>query len=186
MQGEGSKQQRDRGFLFILILGVLCGLGVTTFFVHYYSPSGKYPINTVLLSPVTLKDLWYQDQNPKTGGQSRYIFKEIEWDGPGGKQSVSLEDYAEWYQAISGAKNREADTATEEKFRVGTLPRIVIWVKTESNAPWQNDAKIFQEVHFAPDGNTFRVQLHEDEAGNHWAYFYLNNVYPLAQQTLLK
>jgi hypothetical protein len=50
-------------------------------------------------------------------------------------------------------------------------------VKTESSAKWQATTKIFQETQFLVNGSYFRVELHEQTAGERWAYFYHPQVY---------
>ncbi len=170
-----------RGFLWVLFLGIAAGAICVLFLVLYYGPSGKYMAKNTLLAPHTLSKLWYSDVNSKTGGNSRFVFQKIllsYWEK--GQKSVQLDEkqYASLYDAISSDKSLlEPSQEVIHFFDSDKLTRIMVMVKTEDNASWQYVSKEFQEVQFIPDGDYYRIELHEDASGNHWAYFYHPGIY---------
>lgn len=166
----------------VLLLGVVGALGLTAYFVMNYGPSGRYSVEAALLKPELLNGLNYNDFNPKTGSKDRFVFDKLEFVYLGEKDlrrvQLPLGAYAEFYQLVQGEKSLLNPSEEVKALFANRVPgRLNIVVKTESDAPWQKMSKDFQEVEFVPEGDYYRVQLHEATQGEHWAYFYHPGIY---------
>lgn len=181
MEQEISPRRQIRNFILVILLGIACGLGAVVYLVNAYGPSGGYKLRNVLLAPSILQDLWYSSPNPKTGGNARFIFKDIEFEKMGEKPILVDEGkYQQFYEKVQGDKSlvdpQEADLLPFDQLK----SRLKINVKTESDAKWQARTEIFQEVQFAKD--TYRVELREDNPGSHWAIFHHPGIEKEAEQ----
>jgi len=191
MDMKVSPKRQVRNFLAVIICGIVFGLGVVVFLVSYYGPSGSYKIENVLLSPKVIEELWYSSPNPKTGGTSRFVFKNIEisyYDKQEKKwlqKTVALDHYAKFYNLVVSDKSLSPpDSEVYAMFQQTGVVRMAINVTTESSAKWQASSEVFQEVEFAPEGDYYRVELHEDNPGAHWAYFQHPNITEKAMKIL--
>lgn len=161
-----------RNLILTLLFGVVAAFGVAAFFVLNYGPSGNYTLGQTLLNPELLAKLNYNDYNPKTGGQDRFIFDVIEYswfdDEKKDWQKKNLDEstYAHIYNLI------ESDKSLNDVPSTKGIPasRITLFVRTESPSEWQKEVKTFQIVEFIAD-DYYRVELHEDNPGTNWAYF---------------
>jgi len=180
MEQRPSAQSQIKSLILVMTLSVVAAFGILGLFVWYYSPSSNYLVKYVLLSPDIMPEISYNDYNPKTGGKSRFVFDDLiytyfekvtnQWH----TSAVSLEEYKNIYRQIANLSSLDGDT---EQFFGGPEQTILtIKVKTESNAAWQVVDKDFQTVQFSKD-DYFRVELHEQNPGKHWAYFYMPGIY---------
>ncbi len=188
-----NKLKRElRNFLLVIVLGVISAFVVTYFFIHQFGATGRYQVKNALLSPATIPDLNYNDYNPKTSAFDRYVFMQVEFEyfspeqNQWVRQKLDLDTYAKIYQLIE--KDQSVDPVTEEQTSQYSVQpaRLVISVKTESDAKWQEDVKVFQTVEFAQKGNGYRVGLHEDNPGVQWAYFEHPGIYQKILELLTK
>lgn len=154
-----------RNLILTLLFGVVAAFGVAAFFVLNYGPNGTYTVGQALLSPELLSKLNYNDYNPKTGGQDRFVFDTIEYRGPDNvKRNIDESTYAKIYDLI------EKDRSLPDRPTIkAESARITIFVRTESPSEWQKEVKSFQTVVF--DRDYYQVELHEDNQGEHFAYF---------------
>jgi len=171
-------RKQIRNFLFVFGGGIGAAFLLAVFLVMHYGPQGYYEVATVLLSPKLLHELNYNDTNPKTGGFDRFVFDSIQFSylEPSLKkwQNVPVDEkrYAQFYALIKSEKSvLDPDNQLERAFLQGSISKLTLRVKTESSAAWQALTKVFQEVQFAQNGADFRIQLHEQNPGEHWAYF---------------
>ena len=176
-------KQQIRSLLTLLFLGIASACLVATYFVYFYGSSGRYSTQSTLLAPNVIEQLNYNDFNPKTSSADRYIFKKIEFeyylpeDGKWYTKQIDIPTYNKLYQLIGGDQSI-ADTGAEiESLFNQKSARFILTVTTESNAQWQNDTKVFQEVQFPLVGDLYRVQLHENNSGTQWAYFSHPKIY---------
>lgn len=175
-----SEKNRDlRRLLLVLFSGVACAFLVVALFLYYYGPSGKYKLYAVLLEPDVAAQLNYNDYNPKTGGDDRYVFDAFRFERveKGTKKSdkiaVALSAYTTFYNRIKYDMSLgNIDPEIEKLFYELPSSSLVLYVHTESPSAWQRDTKAFQELQLAPQGDYYRVQLHEQNKGLNWAYFY--------------
>src|SRR5262249_43123689 len=93
----------------VLLAAVVAALGVTTYFVVKYGPSGRYSVETTLLRPDLLNGLNYNDYNPKTGANDRFVFDKLEFVYTSGKEQkkvlVPIGLYGQFYQVVNGDKS---------------------------------------------------------------------------------
>jgi hypothetical protein len=87
------------------------------------------------------------------------------------KRGVDLNAYEQFYELIQRDRSISSNEA-EHLFKEITPATLATEVRTESSAAWQKDAKIFQEIQFAPQGDYYRIELHEADRGTHWVYFH--------------
>lgn len=175
-----SEQRKELWrMLFVILSGVIAAFLVAAFFVLNYGPSGSYTLNSVLLEPNILSQLNYNDYNPKTGGKDRFIFDSIEFEyydkdsKQWQKKSIDKDHYEKFYGRVSGQNSIiEPSLDIEHLFILEKPSSLFLNVHTESSSAWQKITKVFQEVQFAAEGNYFRVELHEQEKGVNWVYFY--------------
>jgi len=162
-----------RNLILTLLFGVAAAFGVAAFFVLNYGPSGNYTVSQSLLNPELLSRLNYNDYNPKTGGQDRYIFDAIEFswveerDKEGWKKrNIDDAAYKEIYNLIEGDKSLSDVPSVNSDAPM----RLTLFVRTESPSEWQKDVKTFQAVEFLSN-DYYRIELHEQNPGAHWIYF---------------
>lgn len=180
-------RKQVRQFLTVIFLGIAAGILLVIFLVNYYGPLGRYKAKNVLLEPSTLDKLWYSDINPKTGGNSRFVLQGIEFVYRLSKNEtrhlkLSQELYTKFYKSVFKDQSLlQAEEKVTSLFDSLETAQIIISVKTESNAEWQAVSRVFQTIQMVPDGDYYRIQLHEDNQGVHWAYFYHPQIF---QETL--
>jgi len=170
--------------LSLFFCSVLTAAAIAVFFVNYYGPTGRYIAGNALLDPKLLKELHYNDRNPKTGGISRFVFDRIEFRYYDKKNKsvkiiqASIDQYADFFNLISREISLDkADEEMEALFNVGQKATLVILVKTEGSASEAEVGKTFQEIQFLADGSLFRVELHDESALVNWAYFSYPGIY---------
>jgi hypothetical protein len=167
--------------IILLLSGILFAGLVATFFVYNYGSSGRYIAKNILLAPNVIETLDYNDINPKTNARDRYVFQKIEFeyflpaDRQWHKNQIDISTYTKIYDLLSSDKSVEEVTPNLENLFIPKPARFILSVKTNSNAAWQEDSKVFQEIQF--EGSEYRVQLHENNPGTHWVYFLHHNIY---------
>ncbi len=181
-----STKQQIRNLILVVLSGIMLAVAFSAFLLYKYNPSDNYEIKNVLLAPNMLEDLKFNDSNPKTGGQSRFVFDKIEFEyddlktNTREKKVVSVDQYQLFYQMI--AANKSIDEVSDEVknfFNRGRPSKLKIWMKTESYAAYQFSEKVFQEVEFAKQGDYYRVSLRESDTGKsyNYAYFFSLGIY---------
>lgn len=161
-----------RNLILTLGAGVIAALALSAYLVMNYGTSGNYQVSNTLLRADMLPELNYNDYNPKTGGQDRYVFDTIEYswyDEPSRswkKKNASVNEYQNFYSEISG------DTSLKDppNLPFNKAATITLFVRTESPAAWQKDIKTFQMVEIV-ESDYYRIELHEQNQGTHWVYF---------------
>ncbi|KAF3362778.1 hypothetical protein PHSC3_000637 [Chlamydiales bacterium STE3] len=176
---EEDKRKQIVSLITVVGAGVGAALLISLFFLLSYGPTGRYLVETVLLSPSLLHELNYNDANPKTGGVDRFVFSKVVFSylSPVDKlwhnEAVSDSEYANFYRTIQSEKSLvNPQEEMISSFMREPVSKLSLIVSTESSAAWQAVEKTFQEVQFSKNDNYFRIQLHEQNAGEHWAYFY--------------
>lgn len=170
-----------RNLLGVMGAAILSAAMITAGFLYYYGPTGRYQIENVLLKPELLSTLDYNDINPKIGQMDRYVFDEVlyqEWESD--KRAwknivIPTAAYANFYKEIYADDSVASPSAELQALFTQTPPsKLVIKVETESQSPWQKNAKDFLQVEFVE--NYYRVELHQEldksERREPWVYFY--------------
>lgn len=161
---------------------------------YHYGPSGRYLAHNTLLAPNLITKLDYNDTNPKTGGSSRFVFEDILFSfyDSAAKQKrvlhISPEQYAQFYKLITNDKSLEnAPQDVITSFYTEKIASLIIKVRTESHAAWQDETKTFQQVDFVPEGDLYRIELHEEKsAPDFWVYFNHPDIYRKVLNTFMK
>jgi hypothetical protein len=175
----------------VLSAAVICALLLAGILIYYYGPSGKYLAGNTLLESNLATTLSYDDTNIKTGGMSRFVFDGIDFsyhDKRGEPQliEISPELYQKLYRIIANDSSLlQIPENTSTLFNKSDLNVLSIRVRTESHAGWQDESKRFQEVQFSPQGNYYRIQLHEEDSSNRWVYFYHPDIYQSVLKALI-
>ncbi len=138
-------------------------------------------VEDALLSPEIAPTLSYNDTNVKTGSDSRFIFNGIQFLYPDEKEQkridVSLRTYERFYEIIRHDKSLlNPEPAVLNLFQ-GEMASLLIYVRTESHAEWQDETKLFESVNFTHEGNHYRIKLHEEKTPLEWVYFYHPDIY---------
>ncbi|GAB4233087.1 MAG: hypothetical protein Tsb0021_11970 [Chlamydiales bacterium] len=177
MRENSNEQGNDwKRIVAVLFLGVVVGLGMVLYMIRT-GPSGQYIVKNILLSPDTSEHLWYSDTNPKTGGKSRFVLDKIVLEyhpmslAKKMEKVLDLPTYTILYNKIKNDVSIITPKGGWEGAREVPVGVLKILVKTESDAKYQAVEKVFQQVQFFADGNSYRIELHEDDIGEHWAYF---------------
>jgi hypothetical protein len=177
-------QKQIRNLLMVVFCAVAFSFLLTGLVVYFYGPSGQYLLGNALVSPQIIPDLVYNDTNSKTGGNSRFVFDGIEFFDYDSslKEEKQIPISLDTYTAIYGLIKRdlsvaEPDSQIFELFQPGNSASLVIKVRTESHADWQDERKIFETVTFLKEGDYYRVHLHEEKNPNQWVYFYHPKIY---------
>lgn len=160
--------------------------------VHYLGPTGKYEAKNVFLSPEVAYKMEYNDRNTKTWGDSRFVFQKLEFLYPdpvtGRWRSVPLTDeqYHQVYKILSPDVSI-LDPAEDvvDLFNERDFASLVLTVKTNSPAQWQAETKVFQQVQILLEEKYYRIELHEDNSGTHWVYFYHPRLYDELNEILI-
>lgn len=188
-----SANTQIRNFLFVLFFGIASASLIVFMLVHYLGPSGKYIAKNVFLSPEIAYKMAYNDKNTKTWSDTRFVFQKLEFVYPdevtGRWKSLVLNDeqYHRVYAILSpDVSILEPDKEIVHLFEKEDFASLILTVKTNSPAQWQAETKVFQEVQITINEKYYRIQLHEDESGTHWVYFYHPRLFEEIQQTLLK
>lgn len=179
---EPAKKTQVKELLLLMFFSLAAAFGVTFFFIYTYGPTGQYLVETTLLEPKLLTQLNYNDYNKITNAQDRFVFDHLTFSYYDQKSQVwknvpaTEMQYSQFYEKVAGQKSLSSiPEETVRKFAESNPAKLSIYVRTESPAAWQKETKLFQEVQFVE--NYFRVELHEQEPGTNWAYFYYPRIY---------
>lgn len=167
----------------VLIASVIAALLLTLFFVTQFGSGGSYTLNSVLVAPDILPQFNYNDMDPKTGAMDRFVFDSIVVQEGSVEKQLSLAEYAAIYKTIESEKSIEP---IDSLFKTRPYVSLIIYSRTESPSAWQNARKEFQKVEISAFEGYFRVELHEDNLGIHWAYFKHEGLYPSVIQKFSK
>lgn len=181
---SSSVRRQIRNLLLVFFCAVGMAFLFSVFLIYNYGPSGRYLVRNVLLSPDLLTTLAYNDTNSKTGSSSRFVFDGIEYSFYDSKEKqmkylqIDLELYRQFYNLVDGDKSiLEIPHEILAAFTQEEMPSLVIKVRTESHAPWQDETKEFQKVNFVAEGDHYRIKLHEERSAEMWVYFQHADIY---------
>jgi hypothetical protein len=165
-----------RNLLFVMLSAIICALIISGLLLYKYGPSGGYLAQNTILSPDVTESLWYTDSNQRTGGNSRFVFDAVEFSYYDNKTNqwqhlqVDQNHYRTFYQMVMHDKSISDITPQLLSLFDGNAS-LILKVRTESNAGWQEEVKTLQRIEFAKDGDHYRVDLREQNSPNQWAYF---------------
>lgn len=164
-----NRRPEIQNILIVLGAAVITAAIIAAFFVLNFGASGRYNLDAVLIKPSMLKQLDYNDNNPRISHSDRYVFDKILWvDTDYSSRQVGAATYEKIYALLKADKSVMDPDIEKLFFSIGA-PKLSIWVRTESPSQWQRDAKVFQEIEFQKD--FYRVSLHEESSEVAFAYF---------------
>jgi hypothetical protein len=180
-------RNRDvQNILVVLGSAVICAGLLAVFFLYYFGPSGRYTAGKTILDPAIIADINYPEKNPRTGQRVHFIFDHMEFSyyharkGVVRQKDISTESYQKFYDLVSSEKSLNEVTNQIKDLFVHSHPTILTTnMKTLEGA--DTTTKIFQVIQFVPE-DYFRVQLHENQVQQEWAYFYRPRVYQEVMQ----
>lgn len=176
-----------RSLIFVILSAVACAFLISGLLLYKYGPSGGYLAQNTVLSPDVTESLWYTDSNQKTGGNSRFVFDAVEFSYFDNKANqwyhiqVDQNRYRKFYQTVMNDNSTSEISPQLLSLFDGNYASLIIKVKTESNARWQEEIKTLQRIDFAKDGDHYRVNLREENSPNQWVYFHHPQIF---QKTL--
>lgn len=193
MKTQNTQSRKEiRNLLLVIGSGIGCALLLSLFLILNYGPSGRYVVHNVLLSPELVSTLSYNDTNSKTGGSSRFIFENIAFNyyDPAEKKSkklqISPEQYAQIYQIIANDKSLlEPSNAIINELEQINKSSLIIEVRTESHASWQDEQRTFQELTLIPHGGFYRISLHDEKSPTKWVYFQHEGLFEKVSKLLI-
>lgn len=186
-----SSYTQIRNFLSVIIGGTLSGLLIVAALIYIYGPTYTYKAENVLLSPEVLNKLWYNTSLPSTGEQmNRFSFQAVEllyFDRPSSRYitvEVPLERYGNFYKLVTGDVGTTESDELAEHF--SETPAATLLIKASTNGGTSRTVtENFQQVHFSPDGDYYRVELKEEDKTDNWAYFTHKDIYNQAMKILV-
>lgn len=150
--------------LFVLAASVFAASLVTYFFVHYYTPSGRYKVEAVVLEPNTLKTLDLHEEG-RQGKKERYLFDRIIFKDLSDRSTlVDLDKYEAFLHLLNG--DRSQLNNEEPLFKRGQYMQVLVILHSSGQ---QSSSKIFQVIEIGKDD--YRVNLQEELNGQ-WAVFH--------------
>jgi len=178
-----SSYTQIRNFLTVIIGGALGGILIVMALLYAYGPSDTYKAQNVLLSPKVLEKLWYNTTSASTQGQmNRFSFKEIEFlyfekDSPKYvTKPVPLSRYGKFYELVKGDLGTVQNEALQKHF--DEAPSATILIKATSNGgSARTITENFQQVQFSSDGQSYRVELKDEDQAENWAYFTHDDIF---------
>lgn len=179
---QESKNKEIRNLLFVIFSGILGAFAVALGMLYYYNPNGSYLAGNVLLSPESTQVLRFNDVNPKTGATSKFVFDQVEFSYFDAKLkqrrnlSVDRDNYVKLFQSISSDRSLEATDEIKNLFNKDPS-KLVLKIRSETNVAANAISKPFIEVDFANEGDYYRIELHEENSLDSWAYFYHPGIY---------
>lgn len=180
-----SKNKEIRNLLFVIVSGVLGAFVVVLSMLYYYNPSGSYLAGNVLLSPDSTRIIKFNDINPKTGSASKFVFDQAEFSylDPKDKQwknlNVDMNKYGQLYQSIRTDRSLNATEEIRKLFNKDPS-KLILKIRSEANTAVNGISKPFLEMNFVNNGDYYRIELHEENALDAWAYFYHPEIYKKA------
>lgn len=179
-----TAKRQIRNLLGVLFAGVFAAVVFALFMLHNYNPTGRYLLKNVLLSPQMTSLLAYDDINPKTGSQTRFVFDQIEfaiWNSDKKdwkKIRVNTEQYKQFYESIQDDTSiLDVKDDVVNLFYKSNPLILTLSVKSESGGDMTKATKTFQTVQFVNEGDYYRVELREQGNTEGWAYFYHPGIY---------
>jgi hypothetical protein len=187
-----SINKQIRNLLIVVFGGVAAAVLITASMLYRYNPSGRYDVKNALLSPLALANLSLADTNPKTGKNVHFVFDEIDFSYFDEKKkewkhaTVKMPLYEQFYNLISGERSTPATEIITLKFNQDNPAMLALRMKSDANSDLKATSKPFLVVHFAKQGDYYRIQLHDEvNPEAEWAYFYHPGIYSKAMQLFL-
>lgn len=160
-----SKSKQIQNLLYLFFFSLISACALAFFFVYTHGPSGQYIVKSILLEPNFLE----------TQGQSKFVFDKIiftyrDQKGTWHEMQVDRSKYQELYQKIE--KEKSVVNAKSNPLFTADQPNVLtIYLSNNSAHP---SPHLFQRVQFLE--NDFRVELHDQNGADQWAYFHHPNI----------
>lgn len=176
------KNTEVRKLLTVIISAVLSACLLAWGMTIYYSPSGQYHLEQVLVSADNVKKLRYEDKSLMTGTMTKYSFDRYEFSfydptEEGWKSStIDSGQYERFYRIVNGDLSiKEVSEEEINLFQKGNPATLAIVVKSIGAS--KETEQSFQEVQFANTGDHYRVMLRQENNSTTWIYFSHQGIY---------
>ncbi|MEC7839582.1 MAG: hypothetical protein VX777_06050 [Chlamydiota bacterium] len=183
-EDKRSKYKEIWSLLSIIGGGSAFALFFVVFLIYFYGPSGLYEIKSTLLSPSVFSELNYKDVNPNTGGNTSFVFDQVEYfyynkdQGRWGKIVVSQQEYVDFFNLIKNDTSvQDVSNSIVDQFQVGHPASLKFGVKSVEKKGGSSSKKTLQEMVLVRDGDYYKVSIHNAQNGESWAYFYHPGIY---------
>lgn len=165
LKNRFSLQTREMlRLFFVLAASVFAASLVTYFFVHYYSPSGRYKVEAVVLEPETLRALDLHEEGGQ-GKKERYLFDRIVFKDVSDRLTpIDLAKYQAFLHLLNGDRSQLHNE--DSLFKRGQYMQVLVILHSSGQ---QSSPKVFQVIEIAK--NDYRVNLQEELNGQ-WAVFH--------------
>lgn len=167
MNHETKRQIRH--FFTVIFAGVICAAFLSAFFLYYYSPTGTYQVEKVLIAPEGLSQISFSDNGRK------YTFDHLEYlhfdqnENQWRREKITDAQYAAFYKLVAGQESLlGVDDEMRSRFTRGNPSMLTVVVRTEGGGI---ATKVFQQLQFVQGGDYFRVELLREKNDERWAYY---------------
>lgn len=176
---------------FLLVMGASLAVALLTvyFLITHYGPTGSYKMGSIILSPEVIGNLSYQEVDPN-GGKKRYVLDKVElvFAEPEARRwsriELSHEEYARFYELLAAEQSIPVTEELANNFLQSEVMSLSVLVRPDRSLSGAWQQRSFQEIQFAAQGDSFRVELRVDDPSGSWAYFQRPGVYNEVRQLL--
>lgn len=185
-----TKDKEIRNLLFVIASGVLAAFALVLSMLYSYNPSGSYLAGNVLLSPDSVSMIKFNDTNPRTGTPSRFIFDQVQFsyldlkDKHWKNLTIEMSQYAQLYQSLRRDRSVDATDEIRKLFNHDSS-KLILNIQAEASHTGNAVSKPFLEVNFANHGDYYRIELHEENSLDPWAYFHHPEIYKKVFNTFI-
>lgn len=181
-----------RDLILVLSLGAISAVLVALAVLYFLGPTGSYKAENVLLSPEVMSQLSYKDISPLTGKPVSYRFGEVdflffdrdtkEWR----RKPIDKDVYKKFYALVSPDRSLVVVPEYVISLFLRENPSVLtLVVEKEGIASADEESRSFQEVQILNFGDYYRIQIHDQEEGSNWAYFFHENIFEKSVRLLL-
>ena len=180
------KLSHVKSLLFVFSSSILSSFLLMGIMLYYYSPSGNYLSQNVLLDPKNIFELSFSDREGLL--KERYKVDRIEWiyfDKALKEKKTLLLSETEYAAIYALLKNDESlknpDRSVVDQFDKMNLSFLNLIIKNQLNS--NTPTSLFLKVEFSDEGDYYRVNIRQQGLErDSWVYFFHREIY----KTLMK
>ncbi len=158
-----------RNFLLVLTAGVVAAFLLAFVMVRYYSPTGKYLAESVLVSP----EMLYRMGQGEGGSYSLDRIEYRHFNSSSGRwETIDVSEtlWGNFYALVHGDESPvQVEPELISQFHQQKLPHLTVWVRRDGSTGGE---QTLQRIDFVPQVGLYRVELLGDAKDTEgWAYF---------------
>lgn len=157
-----------------LACGVVFAIGIVSWLLYSYSPTGEYKAGNLILEPSVLGSLSHTDfskDKKRTLVKDLILFQNLE----GEKIQVTTDQYAEIYALLNNDISTDLNEVNENR-----QASLEIYFRED----FDRVPKVFQTIVFFPYSHHYKIKVFSDNQEN--AYFYHPDIYTKILEILKK